>query len=788
MRLRWLGVLLSLMLSFAGQAATQADDNPSPDQAGIERLAGLCKLWGAVKFFHPFLAYQDIDWDGALVAAIPKVRAAKNTAEYRAAIQEFLSVLKDPATFALPEDQKPPLLNGEVSPAGAAPSTHFRNIGKSIVIDGPAMVELAMRGDAGESARVASALKEEMARAKGIIFDLRFRRPLSASSEAWARSFYLKNFLKSQLPDLIAQPLALGTARYRQHYGYVPRNGITSGGYNSSFVTVTPERLPGRRSGSAEPLSLAFLTNASTPDVSDLLSGFQAAQLATIIEETGGATNLENYEDVSVPVELAGRIKVYVRVRELLAPDGRTSFMPDIRVPVAANGSDVALEAALKSLVAGRTKPTGGERNAPAAALSAPYDKAYPDMTFPNAEYRLLALFRLWTVTNYFFPYKHLMDLDWEAVLTEFIPKFEASKSALDYQLTVMQLATKLQDSHVWVRNAKVAEDHIGAYVPPLFLASVEGRPVVVALPETADPAGGIGIGDEIFAIDGQPVEQRRLWLQSLIAASTPQALRRDVERELLRGARDSVAKLRIRDASGTERDIEVKRNFDWGSKVRWLPTYRKVPKTYELLPSGAAYIDLERLAPGEVDAAMAIAQQAPAIIFDLRGYPQGTGFTIAPRLVKKKSNKPVIGALFSPPFLRGDLFGDEGAAPKYTFSQPLQPTDKPAYQGKVVVLINEWAQSQAEHTCLAFAAATDVTFIGSATAGANGDITNLILPGNLTVWFTGQEVRYADGRQLQRIGVQPNIHVTPTIAGIRAKRDEVLEAAVSFLQQQARP
>jgi C-terminal processing protease CtpA/Prc len=99
------------------------------------------------------------------------------------------------------------------------------------------------------------------------------------------------------------------------------------------------------------------------------------------------------------------------------------------------------------------------------------------------------------------------------------------------------------------------------------------------------------------------------------------------------------------------------------------------------------------------------------------------------------------------------------------------------------VMLIDPWAISQAEHTCLLFAAATDVTFIGSPTNGANGDVTNMVLPGNLVVSFTGQEVRFPDGRQLQRVGVQPPIIVRPTIAGIRAGRDEVLEAAIEHLR-----
>ena len=37
----------------------------------------------------------------------------------------------------------------------------------------------------------------------------------------------------------------------------------------------------------------------------------------------------------------------------------------------------------------------------------------------------------------------------------------------------------------------------------------------------------------------------------------------------------------------------------------------------------------------------------------------------------------------------------------------------------------------------------------------------------------------YPDGKTTQRVGIVPDLEVKPTIAGIRAGRDEVLEAAV---------
>ena len=50
-------------------------------------------------------------------------------------------------------------------------------------------------------------------------------------------------------------------------------------------------------------------------------------------------------------------------------------------------------------------------------------------------------------------------------------------------------------------------------------------------------------------------------------------------------------------------------------------------------------------------------------------------------------------------------------------------------------------------------------------------------------MYFSGHDVRHADGRQLQRVGLQPTVRVEPTIAGIRAGRDEVLDAALRYLQ-----
>jgi C-terminal processing protease CtpA/Prc len=79
--------------------------------------------------------------------------------------------------------------------------------------------------------------------------------------------------------------------------------------------------------------------------------------------------------------------------------------------------------------------------------------------------------------------------------------------------------------------------------------------------------------------------------------------------------------------------------------------------------------------------------------------------------------------------------------------------------------------------------AANGTKFIGSPTAGADGEICVFTVPGGITIGFTGQSIRHSDGRQLQRIGLVPDIPATPTVQGIQSGKDEVLGRAIAYIQ-----
>jgi C-terminal processing protease CtpA/Prc len=102
-----------------------------------------------------------------------------------------------------------------------------------------------------------------------------------------------------------------------------------------------------------------------------------------------------------------------------------------------------------------------------------------------------------------------------------------------------------------------------------------------------------------------------------------------------------------------------------------------------------------------------------------------------------------------------------------------------PRYAKPVVVVIDSRAISQSEHTGLYLAASAHARFVGEPTVGANGDVTSFFVPGGVQLGFTGQAVMHPEGAQLQRVGLIPDVRVSPTLRGVRAGEDELLAAGL---------
>jgi C-terminal processing protease CtpA/Prc len=758
-------LFLAFVLSTLCIVTSAQDLRPSvqtSDQRRVERLAGLAKVWGAVKLFHPYLAYREIDWDKALIDTIPHVNAAKTPQDYSVAINLMLEYLSDKNTYA--------------SVAGAAKAIEppastereFLRLEHGVFFIEPALAASSFEKSPDGYYAALQKTGPLLGQAKSIVIDGRCQR--AGRSETFDDIFDL--FLRQELSQVLDDTVTLGSHRSRMHNGLTPQTGATTGGYYSALVNTSPETLAGRNKNKILPT--VFIYDEQTPVSATLISGLQAANKMLFVLE--GESNV----DIGVPayeIKLSDGVVVKMRTAELVNPDGSVGLQPDVVVSKK-EGEDAAMKEALKIAAGERpasTRKTSTSANAPQIASK---EKAYAEMEFPGPEYRLLALFRFWTAINYLYPYKDLIGSDWNEILPRYIPKFEADKDALEYQTTVREMVTEIHDSHGFVRGTTKIDEKLGNFVIPVMTAYINGRSVVTNL---LDDKTGVKVGDVVVAIDGEPVERRREFLARIQATSSPQAFNAKLTSfHMMRLAQPGPAKLTLKGADGRVREVQVTQLFSIRDPKTDELFHRSTP-VIQVLPSGFGYVDLDRLPLADVNKMFETIKNTPATIFDMRGYPNGTAPEIAPRLTTKKN---VIGALFSRPIVEATGLGIGWLGnPTYTFSQPLPEPKGDIYKGRVVMLIDGNAGSQAEHLCLAFESAADVTFIGTPTAGVNGDITNIVVPGNIVIYFSGQSVRHADGRQLQRLGVQPTVKVEPTIRGTREGRDEILEAAVRFLR-----
>src|SRR5688500_14288574 len=68
--------------------ADRSDVEPALDEA--ERLAVLGRVWGFLKYHHPRISRGEVDWDQALLDAIPAVRGAARRRAFLAAIDGLI--------------------------------------------------------------------------------------------------------------------------------------------------------------------------------------------------------------------------------------------------------------------------------------------------------------------------------------------------------------------------------------------------------------------------------------------------------------------------------------------------------------------------------------------------------------------------------------------------------------------------------------------------------------------------------------------------------------------------
>lgn len=756
--------ILLLILVCSGLSYRLPAQTVSLNPEQVQRLAQLSKLYGHIKYFHPYLGYRNINWDSAFAAAAPRLIYAGSEQEQASAIQRMLDALTDPVTKVIlsnPETEN-------LSIGTAQDSLQFYFTPDSLLVvktnnyyGFDNYVFLLQQLDT---------VKIWIKSAKGLLLDMRAKRQIRSDVLLlWPFSFDYSEISSM----LVAQPVITPGHRLRMHNGFTPESSGTSGGYYSGFYTKSGVAVPAVRR--PLPIPVVVLINAHSDVPAQALALSQAPGNALFVV---GMTPDGSLAERTV-FDFSPRLKVNIRLSEVVGTDGSIGVGKHRSFPDSAAWE--APELAAMAFIRGHPDTYPVKENSNSTGVLPVTPQKYPKESYPTLGYRLLAGAKIWTVIQYFFAYKHLIPGNWDQTLNEYLPRLAAAEDSLQYATTIAQMYRNIQDGHGFVASA-VLREYFGLAAAPITLRFVEEKAVVTGIwVDSIAQKAGIGIGDVILEIDGEKTEDRVRHIGALLNASNEWTRKHYVSSRLLRGREGNSLRVKILDKSNREKTV-----FLPLSKNLRPVSDRAKEDTVRILPGNIGYVDLGRLAGEDVGKMFDRLKDTRAIIFDMRGYPNGTAWQIAPRLTYENQ---VIAAQFSryAPVGPDLLYQDQSnTSTKYSFVQHIPPNlGLPVYKGKTLMLIDERTQSQAEHTGLFLEAANGTEFIGSPTAGANGDVTNFLIPGNITLGFSGHDVRHADGRQLQQIGLQPKISVKPTVSGIRAGKDEVLEAAKRYLSGQ---
>ena len=455
--------------------------------------------------------------------------------------------------------------------------------------------------------------------------------------------------------------------------------------------------------------------------------------------------------------------------------DDKTFIAPDLEWINSDNFSPELIDLLIKIKNAKREDKGYYISKKPVGNPSFDHEEKYESMKCPDIGYRLLSLFRYWNIIQYFFPYKHLINEDWEQVLIDFIPKFVSAKNEEEYVFTVLEMITRIHDTHAQLYTSSSALTNFWGVRQALpIITFINDMPVVTGfMNDSMRYQTGLELGDVILKIDDKPIKKIISEKLLYISASNYPTKLRNLSFELMKSNNEYIDVEYLRDGvclktrlATFSKDI-IKEIFLFDNN-KPDTCFSKVTPTISYLYTGKYKNSYKNELWQQI-------KSSEGLIIDLRCYPEEfMTYQFGELLVSKPTQ---FCKITTADIRHPGLFSFSSSG----FIGMLNPF---YYKGKVVILINEETQSQAEFTAMAFRMALDAIVIGSTTAGADGDVSIINLPGGLSTLISGIGVLYPDGRETQRVGIVPDIVIFPTVEGIKSGRDELLEKAIEIINE----
>lgn len=402
---------------------------------------------------------------------------------------------------------------------------------------------------------------------------------------------------------------------------------------------------------------------------------------------------------------------------------------------------------------------------------------AFPKTENLSIEYRLLALAKIQGVVDYLFPHKYIMDKGFEEYFKNSLNENSKVTSRKDFEIILAKLVSKMKDSHAFkfYRELNYRNDFLfnASYYSPFDYKIVDNYLLVtnIVFPEICTKAN-IKKGDHITEINGKKVSQMIDEKSRLLSVSNREKLIFELssyQNNLIWSDNSPQKLLKVKSGNKTfTTNIELVSTLD-KIQVNVLSNYinNKNQKwvTRELINKDIAYFNINNtlqfindVDDDKIDKKMESiildASKKKAMVFDMRGYPDWGGFIFHYVYKYFSPTENYFYKYYAPN--RKNIGTFVYLKDSYHYFPEIKDMKTMPYSSKVFIIVNPESRSASEWYTMSLQKIFPQSItIGQQTAGADGDVVKVNLPGDYHLEFTGNGIFYPDNSQTQQTGVR---------------------------------
>lgn len=720
----------------------------------IEKIKTISEIWGKVYLFHPSIIQIDKkkEWEQELVTFLPSIKENMTEDDFIEILnKKLLSTLDDRFTRV----QK-------IKKNGFYP----KSLPYSKEFDYLRLDETHL--SAITSLALVDSLITDRNSQKPLVIDVRICTEIKAD-------YHILTFFEYFLSMFITAPLPLGQQVTREHFGWdewndwwfyeqrwkihSPDRQGTDGNWLkplSAYVEELNQYLPEFDFTNFTPIQrpLYLLTNNSFLSYYEPLLNIFAAQKSDIevLNENRGTIFASPH---------SGLIEYPLSSSYTFILNTSFSLINGQAVkPVYQDYDQIDNKILIKTL---HTHFPESHKTIPISLAISPHKYISPFSALSSEE-KILGIIKIQTIFKYFHQNNILYAKYLDDNFNKYVELAFHTQTDKAYYELLKEMLSPLNDSHISFFHPSIV-DFSAMYVAPINFEWIEDQMVITAV---SNKITKCQVGDIISDIDNLPVNQILALNQKQISHSNRQGLLATV-----------IHPGNFAGRQGT--NIMMKVNGKNVVLPRTVPIWemkdlsRKVNS--QIYEGNIGYLNLSvddnaRALKGLLERM----RNTQGLIIDLRNsYPYYDFYDFLRMLCLE----PVTTRIAEVPIVTA---GKE----EIISLQKNRCTPDPdfTYKGKIAVLIDKTVMSRPEDIAIALSSFPNVIFIGEQTQGTDGEISKIHLPGNGEISFTGQRIKFGNGKDFQGIGILPDLPVKKTIEGIKNNRDEILECALEYLKR----